>query len=928
MDRKITLLLIFIALQLVAYTQSGTISGTLTEKQGEKIISLPFANIFIEGTTIGTTSDFDGNFILKVQAGTYNLMCTFMGYETFKQAIIVVGGENILVNVDMKLDGIAIEGVEVVAKANRESESALILEQKNSAIAIEAIGAQQLSTQGVSNAAGAVAKVTGISKQEGTQSINVRGLGDRYNTTTLNGLPLPSNNAAVKNINLALFSTDIISHINIEKTFSSSLYGDFGGANIDIVSKRHDGDAYTKVHLKGGLNSGVFGLSEFYLQDGPGIAGFYSENEPNIDLLEDRSSYNFQNSWNPISKSIVPNIGIGFSGGTNFELAGAKKLNVFYTVSFDNEMTNTDITKRNINGSDYRLDDLSGTDYAYNTQTTGMLNLNYSSSNTELYYNSIVMNSSEQKYASLYGRMRDITDDRYDNGLRRQSHFERNFVVINQLLAETKLSNKNSVKWGLAYNYIENSMPDKRRTTFAAYDSASNIGWMDSEISGRNYRYFHNYNDNEVAANFSFDTKFGAAINDEDYRGKVTLGYSGRYKTRDFSTKQFNHNIYQREGFQLVQVDVDDVDSFIGNTNFTDSLFTIKTLGTSEGPGFRYNASLLDNAVFAALHYHLSAKLLVLIGLRFEYVFQEISYLSSQNISGREEQTQFKEFAFLPNLSIRYSLTDKSNLRFAASKTYTLPTFQEMPFLVFEGITERTYGNPWLYPSDVYNVDLKIESFPKSGEIYSATVFGKYIIDPINKLVVNGSIDEYTNANTGDWAYLYGIEIDAKRDLIKKTRESNTQKLFIAANVTLMATKQELNGKKIRKETNNNFNSNFNKDNEVLQGAAPMIANTTLGYNRKWNNNANSLTAALVYNYVSDRLYALGHSSLGNKIDKAVNTLDCVVKTDIKHIEFGVKAKNILNPTYERIQTNEDNDWLVSSYKKGFSLEASISYKF
>lgn len=143
-----------------------------------------------------------------------------------------------------------------------------------------------------------------------------------------------------------------------------------------------------------------------------------------------------------------------------------------------------------------------------------------------------------------------------------------------------------------------------------------------------------------------------------------------------------------------------------------------------------------------------------------------------------------------------------------------------------------------------------------------------------------------------------------------------------------MKTQQELNAEKIAEETNYNFNSTFNKKYEVLQGAAPIIANATLAYNFRWKEQKNNITTALVCNYVSDRLFAIGHSSLGNKINKAVTTIDFIVKTNISNLGIGVYAKNILNPTYKRIQTNEKESHVVNSYKKGIKLGLSLSYKF
>lgn len=922
MIKRLFFIVFFSVIYLTLSAQNGTITGRLTEKQKDKLEGLPFANVFLENTTYGATTDFDGNYTFKAPAGNYTLIASFMGYETLKKTITVPADGSITINVEMKPQGINIEGVQVVAKVNRESEVALMMEQKNAAIAVEAIGAKQLSTQGVGNAATAVTKITGITKQEGAGTLNVRGLGDRYNTTTLNGLPLPSDNAEVKNIDLELFTTDIISHISIEKNYSAHLFGDFGGANIDIVSKRHDGDAYLKLDIKGAYNSNMFSTDHLFLQGVESKSGFHKAYQPNVEKIKN-NIYDFKNSWNPRKMGFAPDFGLGITAGKTFKFANTHKLNVFFTANFDNEKNFTKTIERNISGADMPLDDLRGEKFEYNTQSVGMLNLNYSASKIELYLNSMLLNASKQNFTKLRGELRDISED----GLRTQSQYKENMILVNQFLGTYKISDKNKLNWGFSHNYVKHNIPDKMRNTYTEYDSVSNIGIFDIEPSGSNYRYFQTFDDNELAGNLAFSQNFGNSINDDDSRGKWTIGVFGRYKNRSFNSQQFNHQIPPPSGTDI-STNISDIDKIVNDNGLKNDIFDVNVIEADGKPGFFYKGILLNTAVFGTFYFNLTADLSFILGARLENIHQTIDYLSTQNPTGKEEQSIFSKLSILPSLSLKYSLTKKQNLRLAFSKTYTLPQFQEMPLLVFEGITDRTYGNPNIYPSQVYNADIKWEFFPKNGELFSATIFGKYIIDPINKFVVNGSLNEYTNANTGEWAYLYGIELDAKKNIFKKIEEKHSHKLFVAANLTLMKTWQELNAEKIVKETKNNFNSTFNKDKEELQGAAPLIANASLTYNHKWKEQKNGITTALVYNYVSDRLYAIGHSSLGNKYDKAITTLDFIIKTKFNHLEIGLSAKNILNADYERIQKNKKKTHIVSAYKRGTKIAISVSYKF
>ncbi len=380
-------------------------------------------------------------------------------------------------------------------------------------------------------------------------------------------------------------------------------------------------------------------------------------------------------------------------------------------------------------------------------------------------------------------------------------------------------------------------------------------------------------------------------------------------------------------------VDIDNVDDYFNEENFVNGLFRIDTptagdINGDQKYGESYEGKVQINAGFLMYEYNVSPKFLILAGVRGDNIFQEMRTRSRQNITGRTETTEFKEFKVLPSLSVKYTTSAKTNLRLAASQTYTLPQLQEMPFIAFLGLTDVIWGNPWLKPSTVYNADLKWEFFPKNGEMFSATVFGKYIQEPINKFTIAGTFNEFVNANTGDAAHVYGVELDAKKDLFNFSTDTKIRKVFVSGNVTLMTSETDIDAEKIRTETNYNFNANFNEETSDLQGAAPMLANLTLGYSQKWDENNKTISAATVYNYTSDRLYSIGHSNMGNQIDQAVNTLDLVIKTKFNRFGIDVSAKNVLNPEIKRVQENSDADYVVRQFKRGSTFSVSLKYNF
>ncbi|MFA8433940.1 MAG: TonB-dependent receptor domain-containing protein [Marinifilaceae bacterium] len=918
MTKQVILALLLIASALSSFSQTGSLKGNVKDaKTGETLIG---ASVYLDGTTLGTTTDFDGNYQLdNIPVGTYTLKCSFISYEIAIQENVVVKEGNTQ-NFDFSLgtSAVALNDVRVVAKLKRESEVALLVEQKKSAVIKQTIGAQQLATQGVSDAASAATKITGVAKQEGTKGLNIRGLGDRYNTTTLNGLPLPSNNAETKNIDLELFSTDVIEYVGVEKVFTPNLYGDFAGANIDIISKKHSGDPFLKIGVKTGYNTSTADADDFFLQDGPGFTGF-----DNFDQPTSLNSYDFENGWNPQKKTVLPNLGFSLSGGKTFELNEAK-LNAFFTLSYENEYRYSELLQRRVNGSDNVRKDLEGEKFNFETQTTGMFNLNYSKGNTNFYFNSLLMNTSDQELKNLRGTIIDLAED---GGYVRRSEYERTTALVNQLLGDHKVNDKLNLNWGIAYNKVQNIVPDRMHFTLDGVNNGT--GYFTDLDPSNHFRYFHELDENEIAGNISLAYKLGEGLEDANYRGKLTVGYSGKHKTNSFESTQFNHDIYRGRNFfdpdYFVHVDVNDLDAFHNQQNINKEFYLVTFFGNSIRSS-TFDGTQDIHTGFVSLEYNISPKLVALAGVRFEDVTQDIEYVTALQPEGGSNG--FTEFKVLPSLSLKYALNEKNNIRFASGITYTLPQFKEKAKFAFEGITETTVGNPYLTPSTNYNAELKWEFFPKSSELVSVAAFGKYIQDPINKFVMASASNDFTYANTGDWAYLYGAEFEVKKTLAQLNSSNGSQKLFATANLTLMHTNQELDADKVFEETEGTVTTNFNQEEEELQGAAPLIANASLSYKINWRENKNSITSSLVYGYTSDQLYLIGFSSLGNQVNKEIHNLDFVIKSQFDKLEISLSAKNLLNQDVERRQENEARDWVVQSYQKGIKFSLGLNYKF
>lgn len=117
------LLASFFLIQL-SFAQTGSISGNVTDAQSGE--PLPFCNVFINNSTISTTTDFDGNYILNdVPAGEFDLGFSFMGYEAVQKTASVKSGAKLTINIALVSFDQELSDVEIKSKRDRSWEREL-----------------------------------------------------------------------------------------------------------------------------------------------------------------------------------------------------------------------------------------------------------------------------------------------------------------------------------------------------------------------------------------------------------------------------------------------------------------------------------------------------------------------------------------------------------------------------------------------------------------------------------------------------------------------------------------------------------------------------------------------------------------------------------------------------------------------------------
>mgnify|MGYP006326610629 FL=1 len=188
-------LIIFLALIILQSEmlsqQTGSISGRITDKaNNEELIG---ANVLILGTTVGTSTDIDGKFnIGGLSEGTYTIKISYISYNSVTvENILVKSGVSTKVDVSLESTTTELEEVIVTAEALKNSETSVLKIQKNSANIVDGFSGDLIKKNNSSDVTDVLKRMSGVTISEGKYAF-VRGVGDRYNNTLLNGASLPS----------------------------------------------------------------------------------------------------------------------------------------------------------------------------------------------------------------------------------------------------------------------------------------------------------------------------------------------------------------------------------------------------------------------------------------------------------------------------------------------------------------------------------------------------------------------------------------------------------------------------------------------------------------------------------------------------------------------------------------------------------------
>ena len=641
------LILTTLFLWLAGVAGAAPFRGVVVDKTTQQ--ALIGATVVVEGTTKGTTTDATGSFELNLAPGDYRIVISYISYFTQQLDIRVSEGMAETL-VALEPDNQVLASVTVTARKNLESERALQTERIAANVAIENMGAREMSLKGISNVQEGVRKMAGISIASAGQLI-VRGLGDRYSITTLNGQPIASPNPDNKLIPLDIFPSSTVKNITVSKVYEVSSYADYSGAHIDINTRENTGEPFFSVdfHLGGQFNTVG---RDFYRMDHRSLF-----TQPAVDRraltgsLADFRQYVktkdiFDTDFSVSKHRALPALGGNLAWGRDFRV-GRQTVSVLASGGMSNGQQTMD-------NAWFRLLEATGRttdEYEYDSYASELKIAALASLSTTL------RDADRISYTLFYARnavdtymLREGYDQESHQLLGSNDVMHVYKLMTHQLNGRHAFGERWLLRWSGSWSATSSDEPDRRQVMYLrGEDGSLSLFKLNQQET---MRYFGTLDEDEWNAHAAVDYTFGAGH-------KLTAGLSWKDKRRDYAGTRFYYDLSK------LSPEIDDPlnPDFLGFGNVADGSLTINR---QKQPKDSYEAGNRIYAGYLSLDLQATPLLLINAGVRYEASQQWVRYYNDQSIRERRDLDKYDLF---PALNIRYSLTDEQQLRLAASRT-------------------------------------------------------------------------------------------------------------------------------------------------------------------------------------------------------------------------------------------------------------------
>ena len=909
------------------------ITGTVIDNDTETPIAE--VSIRVTDTQIRVKTDETGAFSLALPSGTYKIHASAPFYNTFviTDFQVSTGAAPAPLHIKLTPQVVKLDAIKLPVRLSQSSERGLLEKRMRSSRIEDSISTEEISRLPASSAGEAIKRVTGVSIVGG-RYVFVRGLGERYSNTLLNNVEIPSPEPNRRVVPMDIFPASLLASLQTVKTFSPDQPGGFAGGSVQVFTKDFPEELTMSLSMSSGFNTQATGKDGLTYPGGSlDFLGFDDGSRalPNIvrdqaaDLpIRERGRFtplgftpaeiqefgqSFANVWSPERRQVPVNQGYKFSLGNSNKIFGNKAFGYLGVISYGNSHSyGTQVRNAFRLGLNETLSPVT----SYDVERSGnevdwgsVLNTSLRFSPEHLLsIKTLFTHTAEDETRTWEGFNADRNTDMRSTRLR---YVERqlfsgqvagmhDFNFGEPALQATEEGPEPpdvSMEWRLTYSRASRDEPDTRENI---YEDRGDGTFTFRDVTHSGSRFFFDLEDDEYNARVDWKIPLGA-------EGLFKFGGLLRDRSRTFDVRRFRF------------LPADQVDATVNLSAPPETLFQIQNIAPRV---FELREStrstdnyLADHNIYASylmLDLPITTKWQVMTGVRLESSDQTVTTYDPFAASRKEIEANLGTLDWLPGLNVTYRLTERMNLRLAASRTITRPDFRELaPFEFTDFVGGRTIlGNPDLERTQIDNFDFRWETFPQIGGILAVSAFYKRFQKPIEQIVQPQAEVRITYENA-EGANNYGLELEARQNLGVLTEA--LRKFSINTNAALISSQVVL-PEDVGIQTSSE---------RPLQGQCPYIVNVSVGFeDPNW-----GISSAIAYNIFGRRLSEVGNHGVPDVYEQPRGQLDVSFsRTVANYFKFSISAKNLLDP-YVHYKIG---DATYLEYKLGRSFSFGISY--
>ncbi|MDP2345099.1 MAG: TonB-dependent receptor [Deltaproteobacteria bacterium] len=813
-----------------------------------------------------------------------------------------------------------------------------VTERREQKQLVDVLGAQQMAKSGDGDAAAALRRVTGLTVVGG-RYVYVRGLGDRYSSTLVNGAPLPSPEPEKRVVPLDLFPVALLESMVVQKTWSPDLPGEFGGGSVQLRT-RNGPDDEDKPLLSLGVNASFVAgtsLREHALTPGGRLdaLGFddgsralpvdvkqasdrapIAEGNPltagGLDRATlERLGESLPRAWSTRTALVPPGLSMNATVGDTFDTP-AGDVGALLALTWSQDFLHTDtqraLTAVGAGGAVVVTDDFDISATELSVGWGSILGLSWLPAAGHKLKAVTLLNHTADDEA----RVVDGYDADADAAFRlTRLRFVERQLFVQQLVGDNALpwapvGAPAELHWRAHYALATRSEPDQRTTRYDDVGDAGHPRFVLSDRSEANQRLYSGLVDHVAGTQVALRTPFSPWGGLDAH---VDAGAALAVKLRDVDTRRFR---FLPTGARAADLEVraqapEQVFSprNIGADGFT---LTESTRNTDNHTG-----SAVVAALFTAVDLALTNELGLQGGVRLEGSRLEVTTFELFNAAATPIVAELNNLDLLPALTLAWIVVDDVSVKAAMTRTVVRPELRELSPALYTDVAggRARFGNPLLQETGIVHVDVRADWALGPTDGLSLALFAKHFDQPIESVVTAGADQALTAANV-DSALNLGVEIEGRLALrtVVDVDVPLLGGLWFGGNAALVWSRVSIGAEQ---------QGTLTSTERGLEGQSPWIANLQVGTD----DDDRGFSASALYNVFGPRIVEVGALGLPDTLEQPFHQVDVVARQRLPWgLGLSLKASNLLDLPATRRQGSR----VVDSVSRGRAFSLGVSF--